>query len=54
MISDDILKACIRINEYFAQRSKYFSLKKVVRKAAVKDVVCDTKTYKPRFKSHKY
>ncbi|CAB3978274.1 toxin Bro [Paramuricea clavata] len=44
MISDDLVKTCIRINEYF-------SLKKTARKVAVKKVVCNTKTYRPRFKS---
>ncbi|CAB4029396.1 norphogenetic, partial [Paramuricea clavata] len=47
MISDDLVKTCIRINEYF-------SLKKPVRKVAVKNIVSDVKTYRPRFKSHKY
>ncbi|CAB4011064.1 phage anti-repressor [Paramuricea clavata] len=43
MISDDLVKTCIRINEYF-------SLKKRVRKAAAKNTVCNVK----QFKSHKY
>ncbi|CAB4024614.1 toxin Bro [Paramuricea clavata] len=47
MISDDLVKTCIRINEYF-------SLRKRVRKVAAKNTVCDVKLHKPRFKSHKY
>ncbi|CAB3976691.1 anti-repressor [Paramuricea clavata] len=47
MVSDDLVKTCIRINEYF-------SLKKTIGKVAVKKVVCDVKTYKPRFNSGKY
>ncbi|CAB3994957.1 phage repressor [Paramuricea clavata] len=47
MISDDLVKTCIRINEYF-------SLKKTVRKVAVRNSTCDVKTYKPRFKLDKY
>jgi hypothetical protein len=47
MISDDILKACIRINRYLTPPTR----QAVVRRAAVKD---DVKTYRPRFKSHKF
>ncbi|CAB3984677.1 toxin Bro [Paramuricea clavata] len=47
MISDDLIKTCIRINEYF-------SLKKTVRKVAVKNITSDVKTYRPKFKSDKY
>ncbi|CAB3994703.1 toxin Bro [Paramuricea clavata] len=44
MVSDDLVKTCIRINEYF-------SLKKAVRKAAVKTTASHVKTYRPRFNS---
>ncbi|CAB3978362.1 phage repressor [Paramuricea clavata] len=47
MLSDDLVKTCIRINEYF-------SLKKTVRKVVVKNIVSDIKTYRPRFDSGKY
>ncbi|CAB4006263.1 BRO family, N-terminal domain [Paramuricea clavata] len=47
MISDDLIKTCIRINEYF-------SLKKTVRKVAVKNIASGVKTYRPKFKSDKY
>ncbi|CAB4001813.1 phage antirepressor [Paramuricea clavata] len=58
MVSDDLVKTCIRINEYFGIADTDVvgtsSLKKTIRKAAVKKVVCDVKTYKPRFNSGKY
>ncbi|CAB4014578.1 phage repressor antirepressor Ant [Paramuricea clavata] len=44
MVSDDLVKTCIRINEYF-------SLKKTVRKVVVKNIVSDINTYRPRFDS---
>ncbi|CAB3977053.1 phage repressor [Paramuricea clavata] len=47
MVSDDLVKTCIRINEYF-------SLKKTVRKTIVKNAVCDVKTYRPRFNPGKF
>ncbi|CAB3993831.1 DNA-binding [Paramuricea clavata] len=47
MISNDLVKTCIRINEYF-------SLKKKVKTAEVKNVVSNVKLYKPKFKSHNY
>ncbi|CAB4003908.1 norphogenetic [Paramuricea clavata] len=47
MTPDDLIKTCIRINEYF-------SLKKTVRKVAVKITASGVKTYRPRFKSDKY
>ncbi|CAB3976962.1 Uncharacterized phage-encoded [Paramuricea clavata] len=43
LVSDDIVKTCIRINEYF-------SLKKP-RKVATKNPVYNVKTYRPRFSS---
>ncbi|CAB4010655.1 Uncharacterized phage-encoded [Paramuricea clavata] len=47
MISDNLVKTCIRINEYF-------SLKKTVRKVAVKITASGVKMYRPKFKSDKY
>ncbi|CAB4002823.1 phage repressor [Paramuricea clavata] len=47
MISDNLVKTCIRINEYF-------SLKKTVRKAVVRTTASCAKMYRPRFKSDKY
>ncbi|CAB4003635.1 toxin Bro [Paramuricea clavata] len=47
MVSDDLVKTCIRINEYF-------SLKKVAKKVTVNNTQCAVRLYRPRFSSGKY
>ncbi|CAB4030508.1 VRR-NUC domain-containing, partial [Paramuricea clavata] len=46
MVSDDLVKTCIRINEYFA-------LKKVAKKVTVNNTQCAVRLYRPRFSSDK-
>ncbi|CAB4012485.1 BRO family, N-terminal domain [Paramuricea clavata] len=57
LVSDDIVKTCIRINEYFGIADTDVvgtsSLRKP-RKVATKNPICSVKTYRPRFSSGKY